>query len=271
MKWVIYILFIVLIASCSNTYEPNDTIDVKSGLLSITDIESYPLQLITSSSLFENADACLLLKMFTDNIKNTMPEPNSQYAHGYAVFKDFNDIEYVKINEESLDKTNPVIFPQYFYTLYNWKGFRTFDYNDGVYWNYKEREKSSISVADSFCSKLHYLKIDGTDTIDINNPVPLTWNTSADTNDKLCIAFRLYTSFLDTQNSIYIKGMELEDTGKYVFLPSQLNFLKNAQYANIAGIQFILTRYRINKTEINSNKIVLVSMVESSVSTYFVK
>ncbi len=263
-----YILMLCIIMSCDNAVEPNDTIDVKSGVLSIDEISSNILEQIANIPELENANIALILRMYNDNIKNRVPEPNSKYIQTFAIYNNINPVEYTKLNNSSLILTNPILFPQYFNTPLNLQGISDFNYNQPINWTYKFENSDEVTIVDSFQTKIHYLFLDTEDTLNLNNNYTMKWNPTNNSNDKLYMSFRWYQSFLDVNNYIDIPGAIISDIGIYIFNPAIFSHFDFPEYG---GIQIILTRFRANSTTINSKKIALISIAESSVSLYLAK
>ncbi len=265
MKWIIYIFTLCIFTACNNTSEPNDTIDVKSGILNINEISHFPLIQISQAEELKDANVALFLFINTDNYKNTQPEPYAIYTQAIAVFNNTNVIDYTSVDGDELIMTTPVIFPQYFTSPSKWKAGNIHKFGQSVNWLFKYHNLDLISIVDSFQTKIHPLYLNCSDTLATKESVTMKWRPSDNPKDKLYLSFKIFASFTQATATREISGFVLDDNGEYTFTPEEISQLSLPNYGII---QFILTRYRINTATINKRKIVLISISESYVSTY---
>ena len=101
--------------------------------------------------------------------------------------------------------------------------FTKYSYNHKLGFDFKIENQNKQRYEFNLCETLHQVYLSCKDSLILNNAYNLTWNPSKE-DDELWLDF-IWTPKNSTSGSLQLIGFKIEDTGKRIIFPGEINSL----------------------------------------------
>ncbi len=260
---ILCIISFIILVSCSPNEPQDTTVDFPTALKTNNIIHNIIADKLLASNDFKQVDLALITYLNTRDVSNISLYEPLVNPTALAIAKFQEKIEYISLNNDTLLESSPLIFPGYF-TSNNWTALKH-NYNLDANWKLSYSGKN-VNVESKYQPSVYKINIDGDDTIRPNKQILVQWNKSpqiGNTENKVYIYFKWYPSYLELNNPKTFIGYDADDTGILAMPYSKLKELEVPLY----GIfQISIIRYNIEKINKEGFNILVVNIVESSVS-----